>query len=162
MELRLASSRRRLSRIPSREHAHGLVASLRELGKNLGAIFTARSGILGMILCLSPISAGASSNLFSSASDRWQVTANTVALVTGVIGGLVMAVGSLLGGFLADRFPRKLLYVAAAMNGAVSYMTVIVGHADTQTPRIFAIPFQVTSRSAVSESPSTLTRNIET
>jgi PAT family beta-lactamase induction signal transducer AmpG len=116
-----------------------------------------------------------------------------VALVTGIIGGLVMAVGSLLGGFLADRFPRKLLYVcsggsmalaaialalsphtppvfvaltlvysfffgisyaafsafvletigkgavatkynlfAAAMNGAVSYMTVIVGHADTK------------------------------
>jgi PAT family beta-lactamase induction signal transducer AmpG len=178
---------------PLREHAHGLVASLRELGRNLGAIFTTRSGILGMILCLSPISAGASSNLFSSASDRWLVSANTVALVTGIIGGLVMAVGSLLGGFLADRFPRKLLYVcsgglmaltaialalsphtppvfvvltlvysfffgisyaafsafvletigkgavatkynlfAAAMNGAVSYMTVIVGHADTK------------------------------
>lgn len=178
---------------PLHEHAHTIVESMKDLGRNLASIFTTRTGLVGILICVSPIAAGASSQLFAPAADAWHVSANTVALITGVLGGLVTSGGSMVGGFLADRVSRKLLYAtagglmaltaiclalsphappafisltlvysfflgvsyaafsafvletigkgavatkynlfAAAMNGAITYMTVIVGRADTK------------------------------
>jgi MFS family permease len=96
---------------PLQEHAHHLKQSLVQLGQNLKGIFTRRTGIVAFVMCLSPIAAGASSNLFGSAADFWHVDANTVALYTGIIAGLVTSAGSFVGGVLADRISRKVLYV---------------------------------------------------
>ena len=41
----------------------------------------------------------------------WHASAETVALVTGVIGGLLSAVGCLAGGWICDRMDRKNAYV---------------------------------------------------
>jgi predicted MFS family arabinose efflux permease len=43
-------------------------------------------------------------------ADDWRATANTVAIVTGVLGGIISAAGCLIGGWICDRMDRKAAY----------------------------------------------------
>lgn len=119
---------------PAQEHAHTVLASLKELFQNLRALFTSRNGLIGFIICLSPIAAGASSQLFSPAADAWHVSLNTVALITGVLAGLATSGGSMAGGFLADRVSRRGLY---AGSGALMALTALALALSPRTPAVF-------------------------
>ncbi|MGZ3459350.1 MAG: MFS transporter [Archangium sp.] len=110
---------------PLREHAHSVVESVQELGRNLVSIFSTRNGIIAFLICLSPLSTGASSQLFPAVADHWHVSADVVALVTGIIGGLVTSAGSMAGGFMADRMSRKLLY--ACSGGSMAATAALLG-----------------------------------
>src|SRR5262249_36921765 len=85
---------------------HGLFAAMRALGKDLKTIALSRTGILGILICLSPVGAGAATNYFGPNADAWHTSANVVAVVTGVLGGLITAVGAVAGGWLSDRTGR--------------------------------------------------------
>jgi len=119
---------------PLREHAHTIVESLKELGRNIASIFTTRNGIIAFLICISPIAAGASNQLFAPAADSWRVSADTVALITGILGGLITSGGSMVGGYLADRVPRKLLY---ATSGGLMALTAITLALAPHTPNAF-------------------------
>lgn len=123
---------------PVREHLGAvkskvsrILASLEELFRNVTEIFTSRTGIVAFVMAASPIAAGASSNLFAPAADHWQVSANVVAMVGGLLGGLVMSGGSLAGGFLADRMRRKILY---ALSGGLMATTAVLLAVCPKTP----------------------------
>jgi MFS family permease len=79
--------------------------------KDLWQVARARMGFLALFLCFLPIGSGAASNLWSAVSDAWHASADTVALVTGVLGGILMAGGCLAGGWICDRVDRKMAYV---------------------------------------------------
>ena len=86
----------------------------RDLGnvlKDLWQVARSRPGFLALLIVFLPISTGAASNLWAAVADDWQATANTVALVTGVLGGIVAMAGCLAGGYLCDRMDRKTAYV---------------------------------------------------
>jgi MFS family permease len=68
-----------------------------------------RSGILAFILCFLPLGTGAV--VFPSIAGEWGASSNTVALITGVLGGVISAVGCILGGWICDRMDRKQAYV---------------------------------------------------
>ncbi len=70
-----------------------------------------RIGAIALLLCFLPIGSGAASNLWSAVAHDWHASEDTVALVTGVLGGLVSAVGCVAGGWLCDRMNRKAAYV---------------------------------------------------
>lgn len=70
-----------------------------------------RRGFLALFLCFLPIGSGAASNLWSAVAGDWGATADTVALVTGVLGGILSGAGCLLGGWICDRMDRKTGYV---------------------------------------------------
>src|SRR6185295_5307470 len=53
--------------------------------KDLWQLICNRSGILAFILCFLPIGTGAVT--FSAIADEWKTSSDTVALITGVIGG---------------------------------------------------------------------------
>ncbi|HEY1437609.1 MAG TPA: MFS transporter [Casimicrobiaceae bacterium] len=78
--------------------------------KDLWQVARARAGILALLICFLPIGSGAASNLWAAVADDWHASANTVALVTGVLNGIVAALGCLLGGYGADRMDRKTAY----------------------------------------------------
>ena len=48
--------------------------------------------------------------MFSAVADDWHASADTVALVNGVLGGIASAVGCFAGGYLCDRMDRKTAY----------------------------------------------------
>jgi len=79
--------------------------------KDMWHVARTRMGALALLICFLPIGTGAASNLWSAVAEDWHATANTVALVTGVLGGLVSAAGCLVGGHFCDRMDRKRAYV---------------------------------------------------
>jgi PAT family beta-lactamase induction signal transducer AmpG len=97
---------------PPVNRAHGVVKSVAYVGKDIWKLARARMGFVALVLCFLPIGSGAASGLWSAVADDWRASANAVALVTGVVGGLVMAVGSIAGGWVCDRMNRKGAYAA--------------------------------------------------
>src|SRR4029453_9858086 len=77
---------------------------------DLWQVARARPGFLALLICFLPIGTGAVSGLWSAVADDWHASADTVALVTGVLGGIVSAIGCLVGGYLCDRMDRKTAY----------------------------------------------------
>ena len=69
------------------------------------------TGTLALLIVFLPIGTGAASNLWAAVADDWHAGANTVALVTGVLGGIVSMAGCLIGGYACDRMDRKSAYV---------------------------------------------------
>jgi MFS family permease len=88
-----------------------LAASLRESLRDLWTVIRERSGIIALVLCFLPIGAGAASGLWSAVASEWSAAADTVALVTGTLAGIVSAAGCILGGWICDRMDRKTAYV---------------------------------------------------
>jgi MFS family permease len=76
-------------------------------------------GILAMVLCFLMMSTGAASNLWSAVAKDWGAGANTVALVTGAMGGIFAAAGCLLGGWICDRINRQSAYLLFGLLGAL-------------------------------------------
>ena len=81
------------------------------LFRDLWSVAKSRRGFLALFLCFLPIGSGAASNLWSAVAGDWKATADTVALVTGVLGGVLSGGGCLIGGWICDRMDRKSGYV---------------------------------------------------
>jgi PAT family beta-lactamase induction signal transducer AmpG len=79
-----------------------------------------KNGILAMSLCFLTFGTGAASNLWSSVAKDWQVNADTVVVVTGVVGGLLSALGCLIGGWICDQMNRRNAYLLFGLIGAVT------------------------------------------
>ena len=86
---------------------------------DLWQVARARPGFLALLICFLPIGTGAVSGLWSAVADDWHASADTVALVTGVLGGIVSAIGCLVGGYLCDRMDRKTAYALYGLLQAV-------------------------------------------
>jgi MFS family permease len=85
--------------------------TLGNLNRDIWNLLKSRMGFLALVLCFLPIGSGAASNLWSSISKDWSASANIVALVVGVLGGVLSAIGCLLGGWICDLMDRKKAYV---------------------------------------------------
>lgn len=84
---------------------------LRETWADLWSVVRSRNGALAMLLVFLPLGTGSMSNMYSIMASEWQASANTVALVTGTMAGLLSALGCLIGGYVCDRMNRQMAYV---------------------------------------------------
>ncbi len=113
--------------------------SLRQQAIGLGRaiVFQAKSrgGALAMIAVTLPACLGAAAGLFPAVARDWHASANLVAGVTGVLGGLVTIPGAIIGGYLCDRFPRRPTYIAAAFVFAAGEIAMALA---PRTPEAFA------------------------
>jgi len=99
--------------VPEPQSTHrgeNLGRSLVNVGRDLWGVAKSRTGFLALFLCFLPIGSGAASGLWSAVASDWHASANTVALVTGVLGGIASAVGCILGGWMSDRMNRQWAY----------------------------------------------------
>jgi MFS family permease len=78
--------------------------------------------MLAFLLCFLPIGTGAV--VFPSIADEWRASANTVALITGLLGGVISAIGCIVGGWICDRMDRKNAYVLFGILQAGSGITM--------------------------------------
>jgi MFS transporter, PAT family, beta-lactamase induction signal transducer AmpG len=83
---------------------------LMDVLKDLWNVAKSRAGFLALLICFVPIGSGAASNLWAAIADDWHASAGTVALVTGVFGDIVSAIGCIVGGYGSDRLDRKTAY----------------------------------------------------
>jgi hypothetical protein len=82
------------------------------IASDLWSVLRSRAGALALFICFLPIGTGAASGLWSAVAGDWHASANTVALVTGVMSGFVAAAGCLAGGWVCDRMDRKGAYAS--------------------------------------------------
>jgi MFS family permease len=92
------------------KHEHGLARAFVTVVTDLWHVARSRAGILALVLCFLPIGTGAASGLFSAVANDWHATAETVALVTGALAGVLSAIGCLVAGVISDRMNRQLAY----------------------------------------------------
>jgi len=92
-------------------HAQGLAPRLGEAARDVWSVARSRAGFLAGLLVFMPLGTAAASNLWSAIAGDWHATADTVALVNGLLSGLIMAAGCLIGGYLFDLMNRKAGYV---------------------------------------------------
>jgi PAT family beta-lactamase induction signal transducer AmpG len=86
--------------------------------KELWALICNRNGLLAFVLCFLPIGTGAV--LFSAIAREWSASATTVALITGLLGGVISAIGCIVGGWFCDRMDRKKAYLVFGIIQAIS------------------------------------------
>jgi len=69
-----------------------------------------RIGLLACFLMLLPIGSGGLQQLWGAIGKDWGAGADEVALVGGLLSGVVSIPGCIVGGYIADRIDRKLAY----------------------------------------------------
>ena len=105
-------------------------------------IFQTRTGLLAMILCFLPAGAAAAVALFAAMADRWSTSADEVALYTGILGGVVAAVGCLAGGWLSDRMDRKTAYALTGFFLAAVAVGMYLGPRNSLGYGVFTLSYQ--------------------
>ena len=95
-----------------------MVAKLAATLKDLWQLARNRQSVLAFILCFLPIGTGAV--VFSSIASEWRASADTVSLITGVLAGIISAVGCIVGGWGCDRMNRQQAYVLFGLFQACS------------------------------------------
>lgn len=103
---------------------------LASVGSDLWAIIRSRRGAFVLAVVITPIGAGAASNLWSAVAPEWHVAPNTIALVSGVGATVASTLGCLFAGWWADRADRRLVFLST---GAVM---ALVGAAVAAGPRL--------------------------
>jgi MFS transporter, PAT family, beta-lactamase induction signal transducer AmpG len=106
---------------PSAEHrVQTFVGSLRNVIVECWELLRSWRGGLVFFLMLLPIGVGGAQNLWSAVADDWHASADAVALVNGVLGGLASMVGCLIGGWICDQMDPKTAYNVFGIVAAVA------------------------------------------
>jgi MFS transporter, PAT family, beta-lactamase induction signal transducer AmpG len=85
-------------------------ATLIETGADVITLIKTRIGLLACFLMLLPIGSGGLQQLWAAIAKDWSAGADEVALVGGLLSGLVSIPGCIIGGYIADKIDRKRAY----------------------------------------------------
>ncbi len=88
---------------------------IKGMGKEILVMIRVPVSLLVIVLIMMPIGSGASANLWSAIAKDWNTDANTVILVTGLLSGLVSAIGCIIGGLIADKWGVWLAYLGSGL-----------------------------------------------
>lgn len=100
---------------PRQDTGHTLADTLRETGK----VLFSRTGLTGFLLCASPVGTAALTYYFAAMFGPYGVDPKIVALTTGIGNAGLTALGALVGGFLCDRYNRRVMYLTAGLLTAI-------------------------------------------
>ena len=104
-----------LMRVPRRPLGVTVGARIGEMGREIWSLARTRTGVLAMILMITPAALGASANLLPAAAGAWHASADLVALMSGALGGLATIPGCVVGGYLCRRHLHRAVYILGAL-----------------------------------------------
>ena len=118
------------------QHIKGktLMHEITGMGKDIIAMLKVPVALFAIILLMMPIGTGAAANLWSAIADDWKTDADTVALVTGILSGLVSAVGCVVGGIISDRSG---VWVAYLGSGIVCALVTLIMAVMPMQPAVY-------------------------
>ena len=122
-------------RVPRRLPGLTVGARIGRMGREVWNLARARTGVLAMILMLTPAALGASANLLPAAAGAWHASADLVALMSGVLGGLTIIPGCVVGGYLCRRHVHRTVYIWGALAYAAGLTAMAMA---PHTPVTFA------------------------
>jgi PAT family beta-lactamase induction signal transducer AmpG len=108
---------------------------IRAMGRDLLDLMRTPIGLLTTIFVTSAIGSGAMNNLWSAVAPDWHTGADTVALVTGVLNGILSAIGCVAGGWITDRVGRWWAYFGS---GILIGLVAIALALTARTPAAFS------------------------
>ena len=109
---------------------------MRILWRDILSMVRAAIPLFTIVLVCSPIGASAMNNLWSAVAPDWSATADQVALVSGVLNGVVSAIGCVIGGWVADRVGRWWSYFGS---GILMALVAIIMAVAPRTPNAFTV-----------------------
>jgi PAT family beta-lactamase induction signal transducer AmpG len=115
--------------------AMAIVPRFRALSSDLWDVLRSRATLVGLVFFLSPVGSSAVQNLISSVGPDYHASDAQVAFVSGLAGGLLSALGCVLGGFVCDRMNRMSAYALAGLLSAAFSAWMALGPA---TPLTYA------------------------
>lgn len=107
------------------EKERTLKEGFKTIALDVKKLFRSPIAIFTTAMIMTPIGIGAASNIWSSAANDWKVTADTVALTTGVISGCASAIGCVCGGWVADKMGRWWAFFGSGTSMAI--VTLVMG-----------------------------------
>ncbi|WP_372782585.1 MFS transporter [Phenylobacterium sp.] len=110
--------------------------TLKETGRDVLTLVRARIGLLACFIMLLPIGSGGLQQLWAAIAKDWGAGADEVALVGGLLSGLVSIPGCIAGGYLADRMDRKQAYMLFGV--ALSAVALVMAFGP-RTPASFLV-----------------------
>jgi MFS family permease len=108
---------------------------MRILWRDIFSMVRAAIPLFTIVLVCSPIGAGAMNNLWSAVAPDWNAGPDTVALITGILNGVVSAIGCIMGGWIADRIGRWWSYFGSGV--AIAIVAIVMAVAP-RTPMSFS------------------------
>lgn len=100
----------------------------------LAHLFRSPQGLFVALLVLTPIGISGIGNFWSGVATEWRVGADLVAAVTGPVVAFAAGIGCLAGGWLADRYDRRVVYLGCG--GALACLALFVAEGP-RDPAVF-------------------------
>ncbi len=113
-----------------------ILQEITAMGKDIITMVKIPVVLFAIILITMPIGTGAAANLWSAIAKDWKVNADTVALVTGILSGLISAVGCVVGGIFVDR---KGIWFAYLGSGSICAIITLVMAAMPYQPVVYIV-----------------------
>ncbi|HVW11091.1 MAG TPA: MFS transporter [Bryobacteraceae bacterium] len=92
--------------------------------RNIGRTCRRHEVLIGFLLFLTPAGAVAAINLFSGLGHDFHTTEGRVVWVTGAGVAITSSIGALLGGYIADRVNRGVLYLGGGVLAGLTSLTL--------------------------------------
>ncbi len=112
---------------PVTAHGEPFSAVMRRMGREFRQTYWNRRGIPLLLMLAAPLGSGAVLSLFSAMAPTYGVSINGVALMNGVAGGLLSALGALLVGYLKLPADMRPVYAAASLLNAATLALLLLG-----------------------------------
>ena len=129
--------------VPREDESLDYLASLRGVGRALWDMARSRPGYLGLILMLLPVGSGGLQGVLPAIAGEWRAGADMVAVVNGVAGGLISALGCLAGGWICDRLGGVRTYAAFGIACGLVAVAMALAPRDPAMFAIFALLYAV-------------------
>jgi MFS family permease len=100
-----------------------VLGAITNMGKDVISMVKIPAVLFVIVLICLPIGTGAAANLWSAIAVDWKTDADTVALVTGILSGVVSALGCVVGGIVADKFGNWIAYLGS---GTICALVTII------------------------------------
>jgi hypothetical protein len=118
------------------EPSNGVGDALKNVLTDLWSVLRSPGGILCAVLCFVPVGTGAASGVLTQAevAAHWGAGASEVALVQGILTGVIAMVGCLVGGAVCGRMRARTAYV---LFGALMATTTALMAIAPTTPSVY-------------------------
>ena len=113
---------------PERDNVRSLGEVLGTTAREARAVIGNKKGLTSLLLCASPVGTAALLNLFSGMTGPYHASDTMVELVNGPGNAALTAVGSLIGGWICDRYNRRVMYLLSGT------LIAVVGTAAALSP----------------------------